>query len=197
MTTVTLTKKVNAQQYVPGKGAPDGCVRSHPEVHWSAGHELIYFTFANLRPRYWLGAEKVVVEPANAGRTGLLEEGFCYFEGSDGSRWWRKALSFTFWSVTSEASATRNHKAVFLDESDDAMVDLFKDYVVMSEWVKEPGDEAMFTNIVEFREIDGAYGRGYRPHYLSPGDWLTIEKTDSKTIYKVLKNDEFERLKAA
>ncbi|RWJ01327.1 MAG: hypothetical protein E5X67_23245 [Mesorhizobium sp.] len=196
MKTVTLTKKVEAQQYVPGKGAPDGCVRSHPEVHWSHGRELIYFTFANLRPDHWLGAAKLTEEPPKA-EGGIFAEGYCRFTGSDGSVWWRKALNFRFWSVKSEASATRNYKAVCLDESDDAMVDLFKDYVVMSEWVKEPGDEAMFTNTVEFREIDGSYGRGYRPHYLSPGDWLTSEKTDGKTIYKVLKNDEFERLKAA
>jgi len=196
MKTVTLTKTVEAQQYLPGKGAPDGCVRSHPEVHWSAGRELIYFTFANLRPDYWLGAAKLAEEPPKA-EGGIFAEGYCRFTGSDGSVWWRKALNFRIWSVKSEASATQDHRAVFLDESDETMVEMFKDYVIMSEWVKTPQDEAMFRNTVEFREVNGAYGRGYQPHYLSPGDWLTSEKTDGKTVYKVLKNDEFERLKAA
>ncbi|MER8811479.1 hypothetical protein [Mesorhizobium sp. M0965] len=196
MKTVTLTKTVQAQQYLPGTGAPDGCVRSRPEVVWSAGHELVYFTFANLRPRYWLGATKLTEEPPKAG-DGIFAEGCCRFVGSDGAVWWRKALDFSMWSVTSEASATRNHKAVFLDESDEVLVETFKDYVSMSGWVQKPGDEAVFRNTVEFREIDGGLGRGYRPHYLSPGDWLTSETVDGKLVYKVLTNDEFERLRAA
>lgn len=123
-----------------------------------------------------MGVEKHAVRPE--GKGGIFEAGYLGVTKKDGAEYFREVLSFRMWKVKSEASATGNRGPVFLDENDEAMLDLFIDYVMLEGhgygeddkraalWKQYPMARA------EFRATDGNYGRGYRPIYLKPGDWL-------------------------
>lgn len=192
MKTVIIKKEIEAQQYIPGIGAPDGCTRSHPEVIWSADKKYVYFTFAKLRAAMWMGVEKLEHKPA----TGPLASSIAFSKEGKLS-YYRESLLFAYWSIKSLASVTMNHTPVFLNDADETEVVLFQDYSLASEWI--PNEEAAkrFRDTIEFREVNGAYARGYIPHYMEPGDWLLKEKIQDKIVYSVVNNEMFEKMQAS
>lgn len=191
----TITKTIEATQYEPGSAGFEGTFKTQLEVCWSSGRELVYFTFGHLRSRSWMGVEKLTEQPTLKG--GLFDPGYGRFEAKDGSVYWRQVLDFAFWSVKSEASAKQDHSTIFADRSDPVMKELTDDYVAMSGWVTKPEDIDVLNATIEFRETDGSLARGYRPHYMMPGDWLLCEVIDGKKVYTVKTDSEFTQMKAA
>lgn len=184
---VTINRAVEAEQWIEGGALPDGVHLSLPEIEWSAGRALIYFTYADLRPNNWLGAEKLPV-PENP-KSEILE-GLIIYTPRDGEPYARKLLPFAFWKVKSESSVTRDHSAKFLDADDAAMTALFFDYAAAEQWPNPIPRRA------EYREINGKYARGYRPHYLKSGDWLLREPSLDGPIISVVSDDKFQAMRA-
>lgn len=186
MNKVTIKREIEAAQWTLGGPLPDGTFECVPEVEWSAARDLIYFTYGNLRPRHWLGARREAV-PAEPGKACGALEGLIVFTPKEGEPYARKMYPFAFWSVKSLASATRDWRPVFLDQTDQEMVRLWHDYCSAEEWPNP------VPRMIEFREMSGQYGRGYRPHYMSSGDWLLQEAGS----IKVVSDEEFQKMRAA
>jgi hypothetical protein len=183
MTNVTLTRKVEASQWLgENHPLPDGAFLCQPEVHFSAGRNLVYFTYADLRPNHWISTEELTTIPEAGFMSGGLE-----IVRRDGSKYWREALPFAFYSVKSEASVKRDWNAVYLDRGDESLTRAFVDYLSIEGWGNPLPARA------EFRIIDGAYGRGFRTLYLKPNDWLVREE---KAEPSVLSDAEFKALSA-
>lgn len=187
MNKMTITREIDAVQWLgPEHPLPDGCFNVVPEVHWAADRNFVYFTYGDLDARDWMGVEKLAEKPAGGGFEGSVQ-----FTPKEGAEYWRKVLPFAFWSVKSEATLKARlgvsdaHRAVFLNLDDETEVTLFRNYASLEQW---PNPLPRFA---EYREINGSYGRGYRPHYLAPGDWLVREK--GRDPY-VLKDDEMQKL---
>jgi hypothetical protein len=192
MKTVIIQRQIEAQQYMPGIGAPDGCIRSHPEVCWAVGREYVYFTFANLRSGFWMGTKKLDKKPEKVETL----ESFSIISKEGKDLHVREILSFAYWSLKSEASVSGDYKAVFLNAADETEVELFQDYALISKWMPDAETAKRLQTTIEFREVNGALGRGYRPHYMEPGDWLLKETVDGKVVYSVVNNEMFEKLQA-
>ena len=167
MTKITLKRTIEAEQWLgENHPLPQGAFLCRPEVCWSADRKLIYFTYADLRSRHWIDAEpRVMPAPAEldfmCGGHGMTR--------CDGTEYWRQSYPFNFWSVKSEASLKRDWRPVYLEREDDALVEIFLDYCFVEGWTNPLPPRA------EFRIVDGAYRRGFRPVYLSPNDWLVRE----------------------
>lgn len=188
MATVKITKTIEAEQWLgPGSPLPKGCFDCQVEVHWSHGRQMVYFTYAKLNPQHWMGVKKLPI-PENPG-TGLFDKSYCVFTpanaGLEGEPYARESLPFAFWKVKSEASMNRDHRAVYLDMKDPEQVELFHNYASMERW------ENPITQYAEYREIDGGYGRGFRPHYIPPKGWLLKEPVDGQIKYRAVTDDEF------
>lgn len=188
-TTVTITKKVQAAQFVEGVSRPDGTFDCIPEVHWAAGRQLIYFTYAEFMPTHWMGVAKDPIPPSGT-KLEVLESRIDFRDGYS-----RKALPFMFWSVKSEGSVTGNHRPVYLDFADADMVALWHDYCELEQWPNPTPPR------IEYREIGGGYGRGFRSVYMKPGDWLLRETVPdghnnygTKNVVSVVPDEEFRRM---
>ncbi|PQV52910.1 hypothetical protein LX70_04016 [Defluviimonas denitrificans] len=178
MNRMTVKREIDAVQWRgPDHEMPEGFFECLPEVHWAAGRNFVYFTYGKLDSRDWIGVEKLPEEPGKAAL-----EGWVGYTPKGEAPYWRKVLPFNFWSVKSEASMkarsgdAASHHAVFLDLDNPEEVQLFHDYCAYERW---PNPLPRFA---EFRVIDGSYGRGYRPYYLSPGDWLLREPGKDPTV---------------
>ncbi len=195
MPTVTITRTIEAEQWIEGGPLPKGAFECFPEVEWSAGRELIYFTYAEFMPRDWLGVAQLP-PPDGAPKTEGLESIVVYTPAS-GAPYARKVLPFTFWSVKSESSIKRDWRAVYVDGDDDAVLKLWNDYRLSQQWPNP------MPRRIEYRETDGAYGRGFRPIYMKPSDWLLREpipdghnNLGTKQSIRVVSDDEFKKLAA-
>ena len=189
MTKVVIKREIEAIQWLgPDHDMPDGMFEAVPEVNWSVGRDFVYFTYGKLDVRDWIGVEKLPEEPGKA-----QLEGWVGFTPPGEAPYWRKVLPFAFWSVKSEAtiksrSGDRDaHRAVFLDLDNAEEVQLFHDFCASQRWPNP------LPRFVEFREISGSHGRGYVPHYLSPGDWL-IREPEKRP--RAISDDEFQKLTA-
>jgi len=184
MPSFTITKECFAEQWL-GEGHPlsNGMYLCQPEVHWSASRDLVYFTYADLRSTHWMDVKPKEFTPdANID---TLCEGF-KVERPDGSAYYRQTYPFALWSIKSEASITQRHHAVYLDRTDAELVAIFVDYMYSEGWTNPLPAKA------EYRVVNGSYGRGFKPIYLNPGDWLVTEK---KQDPYVLSNDKFQEMR--
>ena len=189
MNQITIKREIDAIQWLgPDHELPEGFHETMPEVHWSAARDLVYFTYGKLDSRDWIGVEKLTEKP---GKSAL--EGWVGYTPPGHAPYWRKVLPFAFWSVKSESTIrVRNgdptaYRAVFLNRDDAEQVRLFHDYCASQRWPNP------LPRYAEYREIDGAYGRGYAPHYLAPGDWLLCER-DARP--RVVSDEEMQKLRA-
>ncbi len=190
---IALKRVVEAEQYVVGMALPQGCFLCQPELNWSHGRDLVYYTFADFTVKHWLGVQQLAVPE---GTTKLNEgfEGHVIYKPREGKpAYMRKWLSFMFWKVKSEASATQNHRPVYYDKTDELHVALFNDYASAEEWPNP------LPRCIEYREVNGSYGRGFRPVYLKPTDWLIFEDAPighnnlgTQKVVRVMQDAEFQ-----
>lgn len=177
-------QKVNVQKTIEAwqwngeeKDLPKGFHLCRPEVHYSAGRKYIYFTYADLRPNYWLGTDELSERPAEAFMGGALQMTL-----NDGRVYWREALLFMSWDIKSEASKTLDYSAKFLDTQDEKQLRAFLDYAHLEQWGQSTDGQFALPPRLEYRDINGSYGRGYRPFYLSAGDWLVKDGGEIKVV---------------
>lgn len=183
MSRATIVRQVEAVTWAgPGASLPEGWHLAGPEVHWSADRKLIYFTYGRLTPRHWLRVEELSAPPEDRQFLGSI----LGFTLPDGRKYWRELLPFAFWSVKSEASFKRDHRAVHLDPADEQMMRLWRDYASAEDWgTLSPEGVRTLPQWAEFRETAGSLGRGYRPHYVGPGEWL-LDDAQGDSRYRVL-----------
>lgn len=196
-----LHREVNAVQFVAGQPLPEGFFKCYPEVTWSAGRKWVYFSYANVGPGghgHWMGVEKLVEKPDDGDSLFGGWVGFTPVSGEHRTEYYREWLNFAFVSIKSEDSWMRSRgeqpKTIYVDGKDKDLLELWYDYASASRFPNP------LPEYVEFREMDGAFGRGFRPHYLKDGDWLLDDnvpdyKLDSK--YRVVSNEELQKLKVA
>jgi hypothetical protein len=197
MQEITITRKLDAEQWVEGGPLPGGTFNCLPEICWSADRSLIYFTYAELRPRHWVGVARDPV-PADPDKACGPFDGLCVYDPKDGERYARKMLPFATWSVKSEQSVQRNWRPEYVDGSDQEMLALWHDYCAAEQFPNP------IPRRIEYRDIDGNYGRGYRPVYLKPGDWLLRENVPhghdnlgTKVVVSAVSDADFRRMSAA
>lgn len=192
MPPIKIHQTIEAEQWTGEPGDyPTGCYETLPEICWSHGRELVYFTYGTLRPGHWMGVEKLAAEPK---QTAL--DGWVGFTPKDGApKYWRSVLPFAFWEVKSEAQMKNRagepnaYAPIFLtDDSPADEIELFHNYCSVEHW---PNPLPRFA---EYREVNGKYGRGYAPHYLGPGDWLVREPGREP---RVITDAEMQALRAA
>ena len=169
-------------------GLADGFFLCQPEVHYSVDRRLVYFCYADLPTRHWISAKWLTEKPAAAPFMGMVLR-----STRDSIELFREALPFMAWKVKSEASATGDHTAKFLNRDDQEEVDAFLDYAHLEAWSKTKEGTFSLPPYLEYREVDGKYGRGYRPHYMERGEWLV---QDGKEI-TVMSHDSFLSLTSA
>ena len=180
-----ISVEIEAEQWAGEHGPlPKGAQLCVPEVHWSADRKLVYFTYADLHPRHWISSDA----------SPMLATGAPPFMGSrvastkeDGTEFWRDVYPFMAWNIKSEACAKRDYRAVYIDRADARQMEAFADFRFVEGWPNPLPPRA------EFRIIDGAYGRGYAPIYLSPGDWLVKEPGRKP---RAVSDTEFQALRA-
>jgi hypothetical protein len=186
MQTVEMKKTVTAFQWNgEEQGLPDGFYLCHPEVHYSVGRDFVYFTYANLSSRYWISAEKFAEKPESNTLTGALE-----ITLKDGRKYWRIAYPFAFYSIKSEASVNRDHRARYLNRHDEEELNEFLDFATLESWGDSRDGHFRLPPRLEHRKVDGSYGRGFRPYYMKPTDWILI---DGDNI-EVVSDEEFQKL---
>ena len=178
-----ISKTIEAIQFRVGEPLPDGLHECMPEVMWAHGRNLVYFTYAALRPRHWMGVEKKQV-PQRL-------DSVCVYEPSDGEPYARDVYPFATYKVKSECSIKRDYSAVYLDRDDNRMISLWHDYCSLEQFPNP------IPRYAEYREPGEQYGRGYAPHYLADRDWLLKEPGENGVKIRVVSDEEFERLKAA
>lgn len=196
MIEVTITRTIRAEQWAEGGALPAGVHLCRPEACWSADRSLIYFRYAELWPTQWLEAARQPV-PAEPDKACGQFEGLVVYTPEQGEPYARHVFDFRFWSVKSEASTTGDHRPVYVDGQDAGLLALWHDYCAAMRWPNPIPRRA------EYRDIDGSYGRGYRPVYLKSGDWLLRETVPdghnnlgSKDLVRVVADEEFQRLRA-
>lgn len=185
---ITIQREIEAEQWAgPDGKLPDGCHLCRPEIEMSADGAFVYFTYAELRPTVWMGTSKLPV-PEDWPVNNIADfSGITVYTPEKAERYGRKILPFNFWSVKSKSSVTGNHRPVFLEPDDSDMMALWHDYC----------SHERFPNPIprraEYREFGGNYGRGYRPIYMNPGDWLLKEQVPdghnnlgTKTVVRVV-----------
>ncbi len=182
-----ITREIEAEQWLgEGRPLPDGAHLCRPEVNWSAGRAFVYFTYAELKCAHWIGTEELAEVPKAVELGGGIS-----VTRKDGSAYHRQVLPFAFYSVKSEASATRDYHAVYLDKADAALVRMFVDYVFLEKWGNPLPPRA------EFRVADGGCKRGFRTFYLAPGDWILREHDDAGRLTPRVVSDAAFRAMAA
>jgi hypothetical protein len=181
---VTVNKKIEAVQYLEANGIDvlqDTLKRygtwhaCQVEVEESADGKLIYYSYGSYmksRAEHWMGTTKLSEEPKRDGS--IFGGSWVGFTPKDGSApYYREWLPFAFWSVKSKSSMLRYQgkpdPTVYLDTKDKDAVAQFHDYASASKWPNP------IHQCAEFRIVDGAYGRGFKPLYVYDTDWLIIE----------------------
>ncbi len=183
---IVIKREIEAEQWLgEGHPLPEGSHLCRPEVCWSADRAFVYFSYADLRSTHWIGMEELGEVPKQE------LGGAIAVTRNNGSVYYREVLPFAFWNIRSEASAKRDHRAVYLDRADDALVRAFVDYIYLEKWGNPLPPRA------EFRLTDGGYGRGFRPFYMVPGDWLLRERDDAGRLAPRIVSDEAFRKMAA
>jgi hypothetical protein len=186
MTKITINRAVEAEQWLgEGHPLPEKVILCRPEVHWGAGRKLVYFTYADLLPRHWIDATEN--EYPAPDKFEFMCHGIAV-QLRDGRKYWRQVYPFSCWNVKSEASIKRNYTAVYLEKNDEPLVRAFVDFLDVEGWTNPLPPRA------EFRIVDGAYGRGFKPVYLKPGDWLVREPGKEPCV---VTSEEFDKLRAA
>lgn len=160
---IELARKSRGQQWLgEGHPLPEGCFYCKPEIWWSADKKLLYFTYADLLPKHWIGYERLLEEP----KTGTFDGGIKVNDREAGT-YYRQTFPFSCWSVKSLHSVTRKWDAEYIDRDDSDMAKAFADFAYLENWSNP------LPPRIEYRHSGGDYfDRGYRPHYLKPGDWL-------------------------
>lgn len=162
-----IIREIEAEQWLgEGHPLPNGAYLCQPEVCWSADRKLL--------PRHWIDAEERPL-PEGEPKLDFMCSGV-KMTLKDGREYWRQIYPFAFWSVKSEASVKRDHRPVYLDRNDEALVRTFVDFLSVEEWPNPLPPRA------EYRVNDGGYGRGFRPVYLKPGDWLVKDGEDIRAV---------------
>lgn len=188
MQTVILKKAVKVWQWEGNaniKHLPENIFPCQPEVHYSADRKYVYFTYANLQCRHWIGTQELNTPPeANAISSAMKTT------RADGSVYYREVLPFSLWSIKSEASVVNDYSAKMLNRNDISEMSAFLDYVHWEGWAKTEDEALELPPRVEYRQIDKTLGRGYRPYYIKPTDWLVIDKES----ILVLTDEEYKKL---
>jgi hypothetical protein len=189
----TISREIEADQWTGDPNVlPDGCFVCQPEVRWSADRKLVYFTYAELQVRHWIDATERPMPPPE--KFDFMCHGLSV-RLQDGREYWRQVMPFMCWSVKSEASIKGDHRPVYLDRSDEALVRAFVDFIDVE---KASGWTNPLPPRAEYRITDGGYGRGFRPVYLKPGDWLLKDPafTDerSEMAVRAVSDEEFRRM---
>lgn len=185
MKPITIQKTVTAWQWNGEEsGLPAGFHLCKPEIHYSQGRELVYFTYADMRPQHWISAKPLETAPEPS-------KGFNHSiktERNDGTAYFRDVYPFAFYEIKSEASFLRDHSAKYLDRDNAVEVEAFLDFAVMEKWgISEDGSFELPPRL-EYRVVDGGYGRGFKPYYMKITDWLVI---DGDAI-KVMSDEDFQ-----
>lgn len=183
---ITLKREARADQWLGEGHLFDGLHYCQPEVNWSAGREEVYFTYADLTPRNWISTKELTAEPAEKPFMG----GAIRCEDKDGAVYWRLVYPFMAWSIKSEHSIKRDYRPVYLDRADTVQTRLFADFAYVEAWSNPLPPKA------EFRVVDAGYGRGFRPYYMNPGDWLVREPHPDGERISVVSNEEMTKLRA-
>lgn len=192
MQKVTVRKDIEAWQWSgEEKDLPEGFHCCQPEVHYSAGRKYIYFTYADFRPRNWMGMERLAEKPSDP--EVLAFGGGAEITLKDGRKYWREILPFAYYSVKAESSITRDNSAKFLDRSNKDEVDAFLDYANGEGWENTKDGVFSLPPRIEYRVVDGAYGRGYRPYYMKKTDWLVKDGA----VIKVVSDADFKLMSSA
>lgn len=186
MQQIEVKKTVSAWQWNGEESnLPKGFHLCQPEVHYSETRNLIYFMYADLRATQWLSSQPLPAKPEGENTLrGCIEVTL-----TNGEKYWRESLPFSLWSVKSEATASGDHSAKFLDRENADEYRAFIDFACAEGWALPKDGVLALPPRLEYREVNGAYGRGYRPYYLKPSDWLVI---DGPKI-TVLSNEDFRK----
>ena len=185
---ITEVKKTVKVYSWDGKEVPEGFYLCRPEVCYSSGRQYVYFTYADLRSNCWISATKLQEKPKDSDGFGrdAIEVTL-----KDGSKYYREVFPFSLWSIKSEASATQDHRARFLDVKKEEEYQAFIDYAYQEKWWEKVDEEVReLPHRLEYREKSGSYGRGYRPYYMSPTDWIIFEEDK----IRVVKNEEYQKM---
>lgn len=195
-----LQREVNAVQFVFGQPLPEGMFEVLPEVTWSAGRKYVYFSYGDVGPGmhgHWMTTEKLKEKPGDG--DGIFG-GYVSFTMNDtGEVYYREWLNFAFISIKSEDSlllsqGTHNPPTIYVDGTDKDLLELWWDYASASKFPNP------LPRMAEFREMSGAYGRGFRPHYLHDGDWLlddNVPKYSNDSKYRVVSTEQLNEMKVA
>lgn len=195
-TKITIRREVVGEQWIQGGALPNGCFGSYPEVHWSADRKLVYFTYAEFSPKHWMTVEKLPVPDDLEASVGPLEGGVM-FEPKGEPAYIRKLYPFSFWSVKSESSVKSDWKPIYVNGSDREVLALLHDYAQVERWPNP------IPRRIEYREYSSEYGRGFRPVYLKPGEWLIQEEIPTghnnmgrRKSVRVMSDEEFSALRS-
>ena len=180
-----IAVEIEAEQWTGEHGIlPKGAHFCVPEVHWSADRKLVYFTYADLHVRHWISAD---ASPMPATGNPPFMGSRVASTKQDGTEVWRDVYPFMAWSIKSEASVKRDHRAVYIDRDDARQMEAFADFRFVEQWPNPLPPRA------EYRITDGSYGRGFKPIYLKPGDWLVKEPGREP---RAMSEAEFQQLRA-
>lgn len=180
---VTIQKQVEAWQWNGEESdLPGGFHVCQPEVHYALGRKYVYFTYADLPCHHWITFDRLKEKPDTPFMGVVVETTL-----KDGSLYYRQVLPFMCWSIKSEASAQGDYRAKFLNREDEAEVEAFLDFAQLEKWAETKDGILSLPARLEYRQIDGACGRGYHPYYMKQGDWLV--KDDGRL--SVMPDDHF------
>lgn len=162
------------------KDLPDGFHLCKPEIHHSFAGDVLYFSYADLRPECWIDTKRVKEKPEVSTFSGALSM------VENGETLYRAVYPFAFYDIKSLASATGDHKPVFLDYDNEEHLKAFVDYAWKHKWLVDD----FIPQRLEYRQINGSYGRGYQPFYMKPTDWILF---DGEKI-EVVSDEEYQKL---
>lgn len=186
MKDIVIHKNIKAWQWdVKEKDLPEGFHLCQPEVHYSAARDCVYFTFADLMPSQWISTAELTEKPPSNTFNGVFK-----MELKDGRVYYREMFSFRFYEIKSEASARRDYTPVYLNTEDEKETRAFIDFGIIEKWFVAEDIVKVLPSRIEYRQTDGSYGRGFKPYYMKPGEWIVI---DGKEI-KVMTDPEFKAL---
>lgn len=177
MENVTLKRNVKVWQFNGQEELPADCYRSLPEVERSLSKDLIYFTFPTFRPSYWMSVVTQKDKPVIKGF-----ENYVLFTHKDKEPYYRVVFPFSMYEIKS----SHERRVEYIDE---ATVALYADYALMHEWSHEWSHE--WPAVVEHREPNGSYGRGFIPTYVNLTDWLIINPSGK---VEVVTNEKYQEL---
>lgn len=173
MENVKLVREVKAWQFNGQDELPQNCHRSLPEVEWSANEDLLYFTFPTFRPSYWMSVKTLPTKPEVKGFKGSV-----LFTHPNKEPYYRVVFPFSMYEIKSKRKCTEYISA--------DTVALYADYGLMHDWPHE------WPAVVEHREPNGSYGRGFLPTYVNLTEWLIINPNGKA---EVMTNERYQQLK--